>query len=336
MNSKTVLILSAVFLLFFGCSQQKDVIKQITQDIRKTVSEEDAQKIQSLCDQMLKAKSLIERTKAADALLKYKKKNIPFLVDTFERTTVRTEEGRSVRVYLAKMLAGTEEGITILKEYTKKESVPKKFFGLTGLVYTKDKDIFLPFIVKALGDTDERIRKYALGVLVDNAKDRGEAILGDLVKYLQDSSFGVRMDSALAIKNLGLKQAEGQLRDAFKRELTRKDTKLTVKIAMAGALFRLSGDQQAKDFLLRVLTSSKNLTVENLGFLRESLKGIKEKQIYKALIGLLSAGDYQVRNAAITWLFDLTGQTFGYNSVASEQDRNLAVKKWQDWLNSQQ
>ncbi len=61
----------------------------------------------------------------------------------------------------------------------------------------------------------------------------------------------------------------------------------------------------------------------------------KDRHAIPTLVEDLSSDDPAVRFYAIEALIRLTGDSMGYNYYASDTDREISVKRWNEWLKQQ-
>ena len=69
----------------------------------------------------------------------------------------------------------------------------------------------------------------------------------------------------------------------------------------------------------------------NLAELLEKLPSCRPEAL---LVGLLSDAEREVREAAVESLFSLTGDDFGYEPDAPQEERRAAVRRWESWLSN--
>ena len=322
-------ILLVCILLFSGaCIKKESPIDAILSNIDKELTQTDRDSLSSLSNALLKEKNPVTKDKFAQEMEKFGRKAIPYIHETYLRTTIRTDNDLLTRNIIAKMLSKSDEGIAILKEYTKADSGPNRNFGLTGLVDTGKKDIFYPYLFSALKDDYEQNRKYAFSTL---AEQNDRSIVPQLIEALDDDSYGVRLECANILRKYDVKESLPKLKEAFAKEKNRKDTKRPVQIIIAGSILGL-GDESTKDYLINTFTNSTDLTTEDIGFLSDALKGVKDKRVIKKLIDILPSDDLRQRNIAIMWLYTLTGEKLDFKSRGSLESRQAAVENWKKWF----
>ncbi len=354
---RAYLIIGIIFFLFIpGCGkpqEKKDQIGLIVSSIESTISPEEKENLEKFGESLLREEDVFKKAQIANSIGAFKEKGVPILLKIFDQALGKSESHSATRELIGLTLSQNKEGVAVLTELLKHESFPKRSVALSSLVALRNPETLLSLLEQGFQDTDERIRKYALGGLRSFLQENAVPYL---IKGLDDPSFAVRLEAALGLKDLKVKETLPKLKEVFEKDRKASGVKEPVKIGIAGAILAL-GDDSPYEYLIETVTKQKKKLddaakggqagklinfkindeiVDDLDFLKEALAGRKDKRIIKALIDLLPVDDSLIRYEAIIWLFELTGKRFDFKSDLNSDENKKAIDEWNKWYEENQ
>jgi len=217
--------------------------------------------------------------------------------------------------------------------------------------------VAVPYLIESLREPRELIQRYsaqALGrirclaavpALIEGLRNENDIVRYDcvvalgkiddprgykpLIAALKDESSYVRWAAAEALGRLKVKEAYPWLVSAL------RDTSSYGRSAAANALGQI-GDPAAVPHL-RTSLYDRNLWVRNAS--ARALVRLGENEGIPVLIRNLESEaqerDNLVREQAVEFLREVTGREFGFDPRASRSAREEAIRRWEEWWESQ-
>jgi HEAT repeat protein len=164
-------------------------------------------------------------------------------------------------------------------------------------------------------------------------KALGKDTLPALVGLYRASNEDQKASIAYVLYNLGWKSEEA--RGALMEDVHTENSKLRLQVQWA--LGRVSDDPSVVEVLLQNLQKDGNPLFRDkaacaLAYDQIHLAPAQKIRLYEGLIQALDDPKDDVRRIAALALQIQTGQTKGYNSAASPEERRPAVESWKRWL----
>ena len=175
-------------------------------------------------------------------------------------------------------------------------------------------------------DLWERLRKDAHATVRAMAhrrwSERGEALRKEaLVRALADATDEVRV----AALDMLAEERVAELDDAVVAMLSDKSAWVRTRAARMAGKWKLEG---AREGLARLLEEDATVVRHEAAV---ALAALGDRSGYPALIDELDSDDWVDQRRAIVALGRLTGQTLDFHWAASEDRRDEAVERWEEW-----
>jgi HEAT repeat protein len=185
----------------------------------------------------------------------------------------------------------------------------------------------------AAGMDAERLRAAAVQGDWKQVQAMGTATLPALARLYDESSEKDRATIAYVFYSLGWKSPEAKR--ALMADVHTQNQ--TLRLQVQWALGRVSDDADVVDVLLENMQSDplplfRDKAACALAYDQIHLAPAQKMRLFEGLVRALEDDKAQVRQIALQALQILTGQTKGFQPVASLEARRQAVEEWKRWL----
>ena len=180
--------------------------------------------------------------------------------------------------------------------------------------------------IQAILEKHDRILFAAVGVLVYDPAPVPTATerLSTIIKLIRDLPLSVEIDYALqrTVRTIADESTKSLIAAGT------SDENQSVRIACVQSLPRCMSEDELTPFQNLLIDSNPLVALEAI----HAFGFTKPKQSAEHLVSLLDVDEPLVRSTAVSLLRNVSGKYFVYQFDASDEKRQAAIQRWNDWL----